>query len=102
MFDKLFGWGKKKEQEPDIQLGRYSDNNKSVEKVNRWADAESLFKEKKYPESQDAFFDYLRDDALNNVVTERRGEELHFKIYQGSKVVRGVFNREGMSAEVTL
>jgi len=102
MFDKLFGWGKKKEHEPDIQLGRYSDNNKSVEKINRWADSENFFKEKKYPESQDAFFDYLRDDALNNVITERRGEELHFRIYQGSKVVRGLFIREKMTAEVTL
>ncbi len=102
MLDKLFGWRKKKEQEPNIQLGRYSDNNKSVEKVNRWTDSDNLFKEKKYTESQDAFFDYLRDDAMNNVITERRGEELHFRIYQGSKVVRGVFDQQKITAEVTL
>lgn len=102
MFDKLFRWGKKKEQEPDIPFGRYSDNNKSVEQVNRWTEADNLFKEKKFAESQDAFFDYLRDAALNNVITERKGQELHFSIYQGSKIVRGTFTPEKLTAEVTL
>ena len=72
MLDKLFGRSKKKaEAEPAVYFGRYSDNNKPVEKVNRWSDAENLFKEKKYPESLDAFFEYLRDDAIDNVVHER-------------------------------
>jgi len=50
MLDKLFGWGRKKPElpEPDIQFGRYSDNNKPVHKVDRWTDADNLFKEKKY------------------------------------------------------
>ncbi|MFL5811254.1 MAG: hypothetical protein ACJ749_17160, partial [Flavisolibacter sp.] len=62
MLDKIFSWSKKKteeEAEPGIRFGRYSDNNKSVEKVDRWNDAEALFKEKKYFESISAFFDYL-------------------------------------------
>ena len=62
MFDKLFGRGKKKEESqaaPEIVFGRYSDNNKPVAKVNRWTDAENLFKEKKYTASFDAFFDYF-------------------------------------------
>src|SRR5687768_5162329 len=91
MLDKIFGWGKKKPEirEPDIQFGRYSDNNKPVEKVGRWTDADNLFKEKKYHECFDAFFDYLRDDTLENVVHERNGEEGRFHFYQGSKIVRG-------------
>ena len=51
MFDKLFGRGKKKEEQqtgPDILFGRYSDNNKPAAKVSRWTDADNLFKEKKY------------------------------------------------------
>ena len=81
MFEKLFGWGKKKEEParnngngtagPDIFFGRYSDNNKPVNKVTRWTDADNLFKEKKYTESFDAFFEYLRDDTAQNVVYER-------------------------------
>jgi len=105
MFDKLFGWGKKKagqEAEPEISFGRYSDNNKPLAKVNRWTDADNLFKEKKYPESLDAFFEYLRDDTIQNVVYERNGAEGRFLFYQGSKIVRGSFDGELLKAEVTL
>lgn len=104
MFDKLFGWGKKKPglPEPDIQFGRYSDNNKPVHKVDCWTEADNLFKEKKYPESIDAFFDYLKDDALENVMHERNGPEGRFHFYQGSKIVRGHYNPESFHAEVTL
>lgn len=105
MLDKLFGRGKKKEPasaEPEIPFGRYSDNNKSPAKVTRWTDADTFFKEKKYPESLDAFFDYLRDDHLQNVVYERNGAEGRFEFYQGSKMVRGSFDKEELKAEVTL
>jgi hypothetical protein len=87
---------------PDVQFGRYSDNNKPPVKVNRWTDADTLYKEKKYVESFDAFFSYLRDDAAGNVVYERNGAEGRFEIFQGSKIVRGRFNQDLLEAEVTL
>jgi hypothetical protein len=107
MFDKLFGRSRKKEEpesgpEPDIAFGRYSDNNKPVAKVSRWTDADNLFKEKKYSESMDAFFEYLRDDNIHNVVYERNGSEGRFHFYQGSKIVRGNFDKEKLRADVTL
>jgi hypothetical protein len=103
MLDKLFGRSKKKaDVEPAIYFGRYSDNNKPVEKVNRWTDAENLFKEKKYPESFDAFFEYLRDDALDNVAHERNESNGRFEFFQGSKIVRGNYNSDQLHAEVTL
>lgn len=105
MFDKLFGWGKKKPVEtvePSVVFGRYSDNNKPLAKANRWTDADNFFKEKKYPESLDAFFDYLRDDEAGNVVYERNGAEGRFELSQGSKIVRGSFNSTVVNAEVTL
>ncbi len=105
MFDKLFGRSKKKEETqagPDIPFGRYSDNNKPAAKVNRWTDADTLYKEKKYTESIDAFFEYLRDDTAQNVVYERNGAEGRFQVCQGSKIVRGQFNNEVLKAEVTL
>ena len=103
MLDRIFGKGKKREEpEPDIFFGRYSDNNKPAGKVSRWTDADNLFKQKKYDESIDAFFEYLRDDAVQNVVYERNGAEGRFEFYQGSKIVRGTFNDKQLSAEVTL
>src|SRR5262245_31660588 len=99
MLDRIFNWGRKKEQtEPDISFGRYSDNNKPAGKISRWTDADNLFKDKKYPESFDAFFDYLRDDTLQNVVYERNGAEGRFEVYQGSKIVRGRFNDQQLLA----
>lgn len=102
MFDKLFGRGKKSTPDPVIQFGRYSDNNKSLEKTNRWTDADKLSKEKKHQESIDAFFDYLRDEAADNVQIERNGSEFKFQLSQGSKIVRGSGNAEHMQAEVSL
>jgi hypothetical protein len=103
MLEKLLGRSKKKiETEPAISFGRYSDNNKPVEKVNRWGDAENLFKEKKYTESFDAFFEYLRDDAIDNVVHERNESNGRFHFYQGSKIVRGDYDKDHLHAEVTL
>jgi len=105
MFDKIFGWRKSKTRavpEPDISFGRYSDNNKSLAKINRWTDADTFFKAKKYPETLDAFFDYLKDDEEQNVVYERNGSEGRFEVCQGSKKVRGTFNGQQINAEVTL
>jgi hypothetical protein len=103
MFDRIFGRGKNREEpEPNIFFGRYSDNNKPAVKINRWTEADNLFREKKYPESLDAFFDYLRDDTIQNVIYERKGTEGQFQLYQGSKIVRGTFNNEQFTAQVTL
>jgi hypothetical protein len=103
MFDKIFGWSKKKGGPgPDISFGRYSDNNKTVPKISRWTEADNLFKEKKYTESIDAFFDYLKDEEVQNVVYERNGQEGRFEVYQGSKIVRGSFSEGQVRAEVVL
>lgn len=104
MLDKIFSWSKKKTEEadPGIRFGRYSDNNKIVEKVDKWNEAEALFKEKKYYESLLAFFEYLRDDEEDNVFHKQEGTSGTFMFYQGSKVVRGFYNEEIFEAEVQL
>jgi len=102
VFDKLFGRSKKKEEDPAVLFGRYSDNNKTVEKVNCWTEADKLFKSGEYHNSISHFFDYLRDDARENVMLERNGSEGRFQLYQGSKIVRGEFNNERLQAEITL
>jgi hypothetical protein len=103
VFDRFFGWARRKDGgAPDVRFGRYSDNNKSVDKVARWNQAEQAFREQDYGQCLEAFMDYLRDDALENVVTERRGDILDFRIYQGSKLVRGSCSPERLVAEVSL
>ena len=50
MFGKLFGRSRKKAElqaGPAILFGRYSDNNKPLAQVNRWTDADNLYKGKK-------------------------------------------------------
>jgi hypothetical protein len=102
VFDKLFAWRKKKRIVPEISFGRYSDNNKTVEKVNSWTEGDTLSKQQKYHECLDAFFEYLRDDRQQNVVYERNQQEGRFHFYQGSKIVRGEFDEERLQAQVTL
>lgn len=102
MFDKLFGGSKKSAAEPNIPFGRYSDNNKSMEKTSRWTDADNLYKEKKYYQSIEAFFDYLRDDAADNAVLQGSSNSFNFQIYQGSKIVRGSGDISHLQAEVSL
>jgi len=102
VLDKLFGWGKTKDSDPPIHFGRYSDNNKSVQKVQRWTEADNLFREKEYLKSVEAFFDYLSDEEEGNVRIERVDGKLDFTLYQGSTVVRGSMNDECIKAEIAL
>lgn len=108
MLEKIFTWAKKKEEgeaeaaEPQVQFGRYSDNNKPVPKVARWNDADVLFKEKKWHQSIAAFFDYLRDDELDNVQHTPKSAGGTFRIYQGSKIIKGSYDETKLQAEVLL
>lgn len=105
MLDKIFKRSKKAEPDvtdPGILFGRYSDNNKPVQKVEKWNEADALFKEKKYRESIEVFFDYLRDDELENVTLETNSTGGKFHFFQGSKVVRGFYDGEKFEAEVAL
>lgn len=88
---------------PAIRFGRYSDNNKPLEKVARWNEADALFKEKKYHQSIRTFFEYLTDEAEGNLVHEPDGDTAgHFLIYQGSQVIRGHYDAEKLEASTVL
>jgi len=108
MLEKIFTWTKKKDEEdvevsgPNLQFGRYSDNNKPVEKVARWNDADNLFKEKQWHKSIAAFFDYLRDEETANVQHTAGESSGTFQLYQGSKMVKGRYDGKILQAEVAL
>ncbi|MGJ7031051.1 hypothetical protein [Niabella hirudinis] len=107
MLNKFLNWVRGKE-EPAAQnniavdFGRYSDNNKVPGKVRRWKEADNLFKEKNYAASVDAFFDYLKDDGIQNVRYTRNGDTATFELYQGSKIIRGAIRENRLSADVKL
>ena len=103
MLEKLFKRLLKKEvTQPVIFFGRYSDNNKTIEKVRKWSDAENFFREKNYRACVDVFFEYLKDDNIKNIQIEKRQKKSSFCIFQGSKVIRGKYDESGFSAEVHL
>jgi hypothetical protein len=105
MLEKLFKRSKQNhldEQIPAIRFGRYSDNNKPLEKVARWNEADTLFKEKKYLESIRTFFTYLADEKEGNVVHQPNGDGGSFELYQGSQIIRGSYNAEKLQAQTVL
>lgn len=106
--DKLFNFGNSEKDSDNsletnaIRMGRYSDNNKTVEKTQKWYDAEDLYKEKKYFEAIEIFFDYLKDDIENNVILTKIENEYTFDIYQGTKIVKGKITEKEVTAWVSL
>ena len=85
-----------------MRFGRYSDNNKTQKKTESWYRAEDRFKEKNYTESFAAIFDYLRDDAEDNVRFHPDGKAFTFEIVQGSKKLRGESDGSTIVARVPL
>ncbi len=86
-----------------IRIGRYSDNNKTYAKTAQWHAAEAHYKAKAFPETFAAFFNYLRDDAEDNVhFTPGEGAAFSFEIYQGSKRIRGESDGTRISARAAL
>lgn len=103
MIDRLLKWKRRPEPlRPDITFGRYSDNNKSVAKAGLWTESENLFKDKKHRDSIRVFFEYLRDDDVQNVEYRENGDDFSFEIFQGSKILRGETKDECIHTRVEL
>jgi hypothetical protein len=89
--------------QPLIRMGRYSDNNKSLLKTNRWYEADNLFKEKKIDQSIEAVFDYMRDEQEDNVqLIKETNNQYSFKLFQGTKIVYGSITANEIEAKVSL
>lgn len=86
-----------------IDAGRYSDNNKSPDKINKWYKAEDLYKAKQYEESVLAFFNYITDEREGNVTLQNtNGKNFNFQILQGSKRILGSYDGKKIVGEVSL
>ena len=96
-------------REMAIRFGRFSDSFKPKEKVDAWKETEKLFEEKKFLDSYNALFRYIRDDNLENVKTfplkrdfeNSTGENsgIKFELVQGSKIVKGFADNKKVTAE---
>ncbi|MCI0449347.1 MAG: YbjN domain-containing protein [Chlorobi bacterium] len=85
-----------------ITFGRFSDSFKPKAKIEYWNQCEKLFQEKKYLESYDAFFKYLKDDELNNVKLSKNDERIDFELLQGSKIISGYIGDGTIIAEADI
>jgi hypothetical protein len=82
-----------------ITFGRFTDAFKPKAKIDLWNQAEKLFNDKKYAESHDAFFSYLKDDSLDNVSWKKENNHFDFSFQQGSKTIRGSIDERKIDAE---
>lgn len=85
-----------------IIFGRFSDSFKPKPKVDAWTLSEKLFQEKKFLDSYEAFFDYIKDDTTGNVVYTRSPGKIDFELYQGSQKVRGTIAENKIIAEASI
>lgn len=83
----------------EVKFGRYTDCNKNKKQIDYWNSSVAKFKEKNYLESFEAFLNYIRDEAIDNVKISKGTDGIDFELIQGSKVVRGKATSEKFWAE---
>lgn len=86
-----------------IRFGHYSDNNRTPAQKSLWGEAEKLFEAEHYKESIEMLLRYLYDEQEKAVTwtTDKEGI-LHFRIAQGSSLVKGTFDDAFIHACVPL
>ena len=85
-----------------ITFGRFTDAFKPKAKSDFWSKSEKLFEEKNYMDSYDAFFNYLKDDSINNVSWKRENNHIAFEFQQGSKTIHGSINENKITAQTDI
>lgn len=98
-FEKLFGGGTKKEPQPNLSFGRYSDSYKTAEQYDSWDKSLGLFEKEQYLTSYLEFFTYLRDNFEDNVIWKEENGKIHFEIFQGSKKATGIADANKVTIE---
>ncbi|WP_127131570.1 hypothetical protein [Pseudoflavitalea rhizosphaerae] len=85
-----------------IYFGQFSDNTKSIQQIQSYRRAMKLIEEQQYLDGVEAYFWYLKDEQLNNVVWQREEDQLSFLVYQGPVIVRGNVSGNILKAEVNI
>lgn len=100
-FDYFFA-GKKQDDQPNVQLGRFSDAYKDEKKYDAWDESLSLFENEQYVACYKKFFDYLTDESADNFSYTEDNGTLDFVLYQGSKKLEGTASAQKVVAEVKI
>ncbi len=114
----LYGSALTRTPQPDIRFGRYCDAYKLPEKLIAWYKATNAYEKDDFLNAYLHFFDYLKDDSLQNVtitpakssaetaaengVETAAENSVDFYFYQGSKKIIGNFNATTISASAKL
>ncbi|MEM6724487.1 MAG: hypothetical protein AAF598_10645 [Bacteroidota bacterium] len=98
LFERLFGSSVKKEDQPQIPFGRYSDSYKSKSQYDAWDTAVKKFEQGSYLDSYRDFLNYLSDPSQNNLKMREENGEIFFELIQGSKKVTGHANNKTVKA----
>lgn len=102
LLDILLGRNKTKEISSQSVFGRYSDSQKSDAKYDRWDKALQAYELGLYLQNFTHLLEFLKDDALNNLsYTEDHGV-INFQFYQGSKLIKGIADRNKLRAEAKI
>ncbi len=98
----LYGSALTRTPQPDIRFGRYCDAYKLPEKIIAWCKATKAYEKNDFLNAYQHFFDYLKDDALQNVEISANEQGFDFYFYQGSKKITGNFTANTISASTKL
>lgn len=86
----------------NVKFGRYTDRNKTEANLTAWDNAVKLFNEKDYFRSFIEFFNYIKDDSIDNVSYEVLENKINFQFIQGSKIISGSIESNKVLAEAFL
>jgi hypothetical protein len=83
---------------PDIPFGRFTDAYKSENQSRAFKEATQAFERDAYMDAYRAFFQYLKDEQVDNLTVEEKDDALHFAFWQGSQLVTGQANAQKFRA----
>lgn len=102
-FINFGGKSKKANTTPLPKFGRYSDAYKNKFQYERWDMSLLLFERKEYLAAIEALLDFMGDEEVQNVRYEKSADgNLTFELLQGSKIIKGRADSNGVSAEVAV
>ncbi len=85
---------KKRKEDLNINLGKYSDRNKTLKQLKYWSECIDLYDEKKYIESAEKFFLFVKSPKIENLSFIKKESKIVFEFYQGSKKINGFYTKK--------